>query len=457
MSLTALAFVIMYIAGVIGALVSPVVGVLAYIIVYHVDPETQWWWTGPLESLNLRLSLTLALATGLGIALRRPRLGPGGRQFPLALVGMVALLIIALASLMWGYGMSPRGAYKAEKFFKVAIFVAMFVRCVRRPEHYHLTILAWLVGVFYIGYQAFSDVGQTIGGRLTRGLGGPDFQDSNDLAIHLVATLPMIGAMFFVARTWWGRSFALVTGALTVNAIAMTRSRSALVAVFAAAIVAVLSLPRGYRAKGVVAVVAGALLSLGLVDQAWWDRMHTIALEPRDASAAARLDYWVAGIEMVRDFPMGIGLGNFQQVVKSYVPGLGIERSAHNTYIECLAELGYLGLLVLLFSIGAALWTLHRLWRQARHFPRPIDLQIGRFRTRFHLGWHTLALRSGLVAYLAGAVFLTRFTAEDMWMLIGLTACLANAAAWLPASQAAAQPVRQEPPRAVPALSGGVP
>jgi len=426
--LTALVFWLIYITGTGAALLYPLAGVLLYILVYHLHPETQWWGHS-IRAIGLRTSMTVAVAIVIGILARRPRFGPGGRQFPLPFTLSIALVLLALGSLIWGYGISSRGIYQAEKIVKVMIFVLILIRCVRQPRHYHLAIIAWLAGVFYLGYEAFGQAGGLVSGRLSLGLGGPDFAESSGLAVHLVASLPLIGAMFFMARHWWSRGMVLMIGALTVNTIVMTRTRNAIVGIVAMCVVAAFSLPRKYRAKGWAAIVVGALLATQLADPTWWKRMATVSAYSEDSAVTSRIAYWRAALEMTRDYPLGIGIGNFHQVVKEYVPGLAYTRSAHNTLVACLAELGIPGLIVFLAIIGVALHRLTLVRRQANRLDPLLPIEVAQRPMRFHLGWHAMALRTALVGYLACGLFTTRLYTEGFWILVGLACCLDNVAA----------------------------
>jgi O-antigen ligase len=437
MSLTAVGFWLLYVAGVGAAMLMPLAGVLLYILVYHMNPEYQWWGQS-VRDVGLRTSFTIVIGIAIGLVLRRPRLTHGARQFPLPIVLGIALILLAVASRTWGYGPSERGAFMADKIVKVMIFVLILIRCVRRPQHYQLVILAWLCGVFYLGYQAFGRVGVYDAGRLSAGLGGPDFAESSDLAVHLVASLPLIGAMFFMARRWWSRGLLLAVGALAVNTIVLTRTRNAIPGLAAMCLVGAMSLPRGYRLKGWAAIIVGGLLALQLADPGWWHRMHTMLAYQTDSSVINRLAYWNAALRMSADYPFGIGLGNFHEVVKDYVPGLEIVRSAHNTLLACLAEIGVLGLAILLTIIGVTLRRLTRLRREAPRFESNIPIDVGWLHTRFHLGWHAMALRTALVGYLVSGMFTTRLWAEDFWILIGLGCSLVNVAAYMRAETAPA-------------------
>lgn len=434
MSLTAVVFWITYVSGICAALFNPVIGMALYVLVYHLNPETQWWGESA-RAIGLRASFTVVIAAGIGVLLRCRRLEHGARQFPTAFTLALAFGVIALGSLVWGLEITDRGEYQAEKFIKLMVILFILIRCVRTPAHYQLILMAWLVGVAYMGYQASGGVGMTVGGRLTAGIGGPDFDDSSALAIHLVATLPLIGAAFFTARSWLGRGFALVVGALAVNTLIMTRTRNALAGLAVMVVSTVLCLPRGYRMKGFTAVVVGSLLAAQLADPAWWTRMSSVSSYQHDPSATLRLRIWGAALQMSADYPLGIGLGNFHQTVIRYVPELTESRSAHNTFIACLTETGWVGLLLLLGVLATCLWQLGRIRRIARDLPPLTDIQVFRWRTHFHLGWHALALRASLLGYLASALFTTRLFAEDLWLLLGLSMCLGNVSKYLVAEE----------------------
>jgi O-antigen ligase len=432
MSLTALAFWIAYLGGTVGALFNPIAGIALYILVYHLNPETQWWGDS-VRALELRTSFVVAAATGLGMLVRQPPLEHGARQLQAPFVLAAIFGLLALGSLVWGLEVTDRSEYLAEKFIKTLIILFILVRCVRTPLHYHVVIVSWLVGLAYLGYEATGGIGILQGGRLTAGLGGPDFNDSSGLAVHLVSSLPLIGAMFFMARTWRGRVLVLLTGAMVVNTIVATRTRNVLVGLAVMVGSGLLSLPRGYRLKGFLATAVGALLSVQLTDPGWWRRMETIFHYEQDASSTARLALWKAAAGMAVDHPFGIGLGNFHYAVMDYVPALTDPRSAHNTIAACLAELGWPGLFVFLTIVGLSLHRLKVLQRIARESPGFTEIQLYRWRTRFHLGWHAVALRTALLGYLACSLFTTRLFTEDLWLLLGFGMCLVNVSQYMTA------------------------
>jgi len=340
---------------------------------------------------------------------------------------MMAFVAFALISMAWGNGPTDRGLYLAEKIAKILIFVLILIRCVPDIRSVWLVIWAWLIGVMYLTYQAWGHVGIHAGGRLVGGLGGPDFAESSDLAVHLVATLPMIAAAFFLTRRLWVRGVLVFLAALTINTIIMTRTRNAIVGLVAMALVAAFTLPRAYRFRGWLAIAGGVALCVMLADPGWWDRMQTISTEPHDASASLRFTYWSAAVEMASDHPLGIGLGNFHQTVMAYVPGLEVVRSAHSTFFECLAELGYPGLVMLLAMLGVAFWRLNCVRLEAARSEHTLEWPDDG--ERMQVAWCAFALQASMAGYLGCALFTTRLWAEDFWILLGLICGLLNAAA----------------------------
>lgn len=81
-------------------------------------------------------------------------------------------------------------------------------------------------------------------------------------------------------------------------------------------------------------------------------------------SMQGRLRFWGAALEIFRDHPLGIGLGNFAYVYPQYQRDwMYYSVDPHSWPLQLLCELGVAGLLLLLILLaGFALWT-RRVWR----------------------------------------------------------------------------------------------
>jgi O-antigen ligase len=104
--------------------------------------------------------------------------------------------------------------------------------------------------------------------------------------------------------------------------------------------------------------------------------------EERDRSAASRLEFWKAGLLMLRDYPLGDGGGSFKYVhggkyLSEVVSGEADERSLHNVYLTEATEWGIQGLLLRLFFLGTALAGAVRTSNLCRREGRTEDALIG--------------------------------------------------------------------------------
>jgi O-antigen ligase len=129
-------------------------------------------------------------------------------------------------------------------------------------------------------------------------------------------------------------------------------------------------------AASVVAAALGVLAAAALL--AWGGGPRTIADQAYDAfvgppvlrtddlnarllsaSSNSRADYWRVALRTVKAEPLlGTGAGTFELRWYRDRPGHGSVRDAHNIYLEVLAELGPVGLLLLVTALAAPLAAL---------------------------------------------------------------------------------------------------
>jgi len=142
---------------------------------------------------------------------------------------------------------------------------------------------------------------------------------------------------------------------------------------------------------------------------------------------SGRTDLWAIARQVAHDHPiLGVGIGNFEQVERSYasrttnLPAIDLvldeTHVVHNTYLELLAELGPIGLGCFLALVGASLGLG---WRAVRAFARTgrTDLEL--------IGRGVLV---GLCGMLAASVFLSAEYEKQLWLLLGFAAALAGLA-----------------------------
>jgi O-antigen ligase len=404
----------------VGALFNPLLGVLGYVGHYMVGPERQWW-ERPIQDLGIRYSYVLALATFVGIAFNYRGLRFGKS----ALSGQEKLLILFLAVAWLVTLITPEtvGRYSTVdhptvKFVKVVIFVLMLTHVVTDVKKMNYLLWAFVAGALVLGLQARAESRSSfIHGRL-EGIGGPDFSDSNFLAAYMAGMLAII-AIQFMRSGWLGKFVALVSGAFTANTIILTRSRGALVGLAGGAITAMFLAPRKYRVKILAGLIVAGLGMYYLTDPQFRERAMTITHdeEEMDKSALSRVLLAKAGLKMVADHPLGVGVGNFYQTIGKYIPEYQ-GKDAHNTYIRCMTETGLPGICVFLAIIVSGAVSLRRSIRRCHELPADRQADV------FYL---TYGLCVAMVTVLASALTISLTYTEGLWWFLLLPSALGRA------------------------------
>ncbi len=418
MPLRSIAFLLYFLGSSGAAIAFPMVGVICYIVLYHVYPQTTWW--GPyLDFLGLRYSFVCGLCLLIGTGLNLNRL-PIGRRFlhptEWAMLAMfLCILISATMAGQWSY----RTDVFLDKMAKVFLFVLLMSHVVvTRNRLWQLTLVFTLMAL-YLGHEAkIAPPGAFRTSRLD-GIGGPDFRESSGLAIHLFALMPF-AAVVFQQKQLWLKVVAFLAGGYALNAVLLCRTRSAFMAGLAAGILAIWYIPRRYRRWVILVLVLATIGGIILSDNWFWERMVTIfsSAEERDQSAAMRFVLWSGAWRMIKDNPWGVGVGHFERRIAQYVDDPDIEmRNAHNSFLLCAAETGVLGLVAYLAVLATAWHALSRVSRVARtrlHHPDLFEMLV-------------FANRLAIIVYMVAGLFVSRFYTEGAWWFLMMPVCLERA------------------------------
>jgi len=397
----------------VGALFTPMCGLIGYVLHYNIGPERQWW-EAPIQHWGLRYSLTLAVVTAIGMALHWRDL----RYGKTLLLGHEKLILLFLGLVWFSYliGEPTTERYTtvdhpAVKFTKLVLFVLMLTHVVSTPERLKVLLWAMVAGAFILGWQAWTTpYRQFVSGRL-ESVGGSDFNDANTLAAYLVALLPLIGVQF-LRSGWWGKAACLAAGVFATNAIVLTRSRGAVLGLAASGMAALMLSPRGHRLKIALGLVVAVLGGLYLADPGFMGRASTVTEsdEERDPSATSRLEIWEGSIRMLKAKPLGVGVGNFYQSIGRYAPEQA-ERDAHNTYVRCYGELGVQGLAALLAVLLSAFLLLRRTMRQVKDLPQ---------KQRDDITYVAFGVTTSLAALMACSITRTLLYIEFFWWMLAM-------------------------------------
>jgi O-antigen ligase len=198
-------------------------------------------------------------------------------------------------------------------------------------------------------------------------------------------------------------------------ALAQTDSQAGLIALAVALLLAVVL---GGRARPIIAVGVVAFLFAAASYYTFVTKPVAIETISSENNVGGRESLWSVATHVVRDHPVaGVGAGNFVIAEPEYafrdinLPRVDLvvrPELAHNSYLQVLAELGFVGLAAFLSVIGGSLLAA---LRAARAFAMSGDRELDLLSRGFLVG--TIAM---VVAYF----FATNQYEKQLWLLLAV-------------------------------------
>lgn len=350
------------------ALFYPFVGLLIYICFAIMRPDLLWPWSVPIGNY----SRIVAIAFILGWMLH----GFGTWKFGRA-KGIVYAFI---GLLLWSTFSAAFIAERKEEAWRFVEYLAkivlpFFVGITLIDSLAKLKTVAWviLLSEAYLAYEFNDSYRNGYNRLLIEGFGG---MDNNCNAIALVTCLGLALFLGLATTSWWVRAVAFGSGALMGHAILISFSRGGMLAALFTGVVAFLLIPkRAIHYLGAVILVA---LVLRFAGPQVVERFSTTFADEsdRDRSAQSRLDLWRACIDSMIRKPLGLGPGNWAGVAESY--GFDPGRLAHSVWLQIGAELGVIGLALLVLFYGLCLVRMWPLAREKTDVPDPYYRHLAR-------------------------------------------------------------------------------
>jgi O-antigen ligase len=376
--------------------------------------------TGPALSLAKLAGAILAvswLASAAAFGTRR-------REFPEVHPGLMFAFVLLLgwnsASFSWAEDPGRIPVATASFLLNMALFPIVFA-AIRNKRSVWLVYGAFVAGATfaalygYVTQPSASALASspTAANGLNRLAG--TVADPNEFATLLVAGMALASPFVFSRdRPAPAKLLAGLSVAFLLFAVLLTLSRGGLIALSAALLVGIFV---AYRARLRVLVATG-LVVLGAVI---YFSSNPQAFERVTASdgGSGRTDIWNIGWRMVEDHPVrGVGAANFQVSSIHYLLEPGAIRFdeyvvdqpavAHNMYLQVLAELGIVGLVLFLGIVFVCIAMMVRAYLM---FARADD------RDGALLAAGALMAVS---AVLAGYFFLSEEHSKVLWLLLTL-------------------------------------
>src|SRR6476661_465541 len=199
-------------------------GLLAFTAILFFRPQEQF---PPLNPLHLaEVSALLALAA---MVMGRLQRNLSVTRYTPELGGVLALGFIILATAPFSIWMGGSVATFTEIYSKIILIFILMLNTLTNPKR--IDRFLWLI-VFasgYIAFRAVADYARGVNmvenGRVQGAVGGM-FKNPNDLALNMVAVMPLAAALAMRSRTTLGRLIAVGCAFLMAGAVVVSQSRS---------------------------------------------------------------------------------------------------------------------------------------------------------------------------------------------------------------------------------------
>lgn len=292
------------------------------------------------------------------------------------LIGVTALggvMLLTAPFAIW-----PGGAVQTftDLYVKVLLIFVLMLNTLNSPARVRQFTWVIVVATSYIAFRSVFDYARGFNlienGRVLGAVGGM-FQNPNDLALNMVAVLPL--AVLLAMRTTgaFGRIVAVAGAFLMIGAVIASQSRSGFVGL--AGMILFLAWQIGRKRPSFLAAMAiGIVVVLPFTPSSYWDRMASITdgdLDQTGSREARRVLLGEAFTVFLERPLTGVGAGQFA----NYNPGNRTESwmETHNVVLQVGAEIGVLGLAAFFFLVyraGAAGSATRRLLVRATGTPR---------------------------------------------------------------------------------------
>ena len=352
-------------------------GVLALAVFSYLNPHAYAW--GPVRSLPLYQILFLVVAFR---ALMEKDRQPIPRDWR-----------VTAFFLLWAYffftttqALVPSAAWEklwfVSKIYLPFIFTLILINT-REKLYYLIITIASSIGIVAVKGGIFA----ITHGFSARIYGPPatQFEENNAFAVAVLINVPLLVLWYRETTNPWIKRGLLVAIPLHYVCAVSSWSRGAMLAMAAMTLVLIWNSKRKYLA--IPLFIVGAYFTIQALPDEWFGRMSTLETYEEDSSAQGRLEAWRDGWNYAVQHPLlGAGFEGWIWVTN---------RDWHSSYVEILAEHGFIAFGLWFSMLLGTLLSLTRLPRKVKGIPE--------------LKWvenYSYMLRASLIAYAVGTAFL---------------------------------------------------
>ncbi len=340
----------------------PYVGILGWTWISFLNPHRL--------SYGFAFEFPIAMAMGIAaifafIVSKEPKKLPSSPLFAIVVILTIWIGITTLAAhdIEW----SKTKWETSTKILIMALLSAMLMTT-RERVHAMVWVVAITLGYYGIKGGVFTLV--TGGDYRVWGPPGTFIADNNQLALALIATIPLMAYLLHTTPYRWMKIGIWVAILMMFFSIIGSHSRGALLGVIAMGGYYVWR--TRYKAPAIIAALVVVLVGMWFVPEHWISRMDTISEYEADASALGRLEVWTFAVKLALDNPItggGFHVSSIQDLYFSYMPDADKGRAFHSIWFEMLGAHGFVGLSIFITMLYLLWSTCRRIRKQTQHIP----------------------------------------------------------------------------------------
>ena len=357
----------------------PLVGVCLVIVLFHLNPRI---FGAGLEEIRFQFYATIALC--LSYLMNREELQKLDTSAQPPMRWMFAFLGICVITSLWAAA-SPSLAFNDTfEFFKIVLFAWLMMKIIQTEKDLRIVIWVTLICIWYTSFMARwgTDWGWIKENEIGIATGGT--------GVHIMMFFPMLVIMA-IFGTKWERlgAYFILPFVLDFMPVTPEGLRATFVALCTSMVFFWIFAPNRIRKRSIVPfAVAIVLFVFVFAPPGYWEEMATILEPSSEGSAASRGVINQASLEILQDYPWGIGYNNYALVSLPYIPDEYLSnigtRDAHNSYLKVACEFGVVGFLIWMAAFFTA-WLYFRKVRKTMVKDQPpTNLQL--YGLAFELG-----------------------------------------------------------------------
>ena len=329
-----------------------------------------WAWVSLMSPHRLAYGFATTLPYAMVVAVATLAALPMTKQkYPLPKNAITVLLIVFVCWMSFTtlFALNPDSEgvmYAWRQSLKTHLMLLVTLVLIRGRDQIEKLVWVMVVSIGFFGTKGGYFTIATGGEFRVWGPSGTFIEGNNELALALVALVPLMYYLIVVSKNAWVRKALWLSMVLCVFSILGSHSRGALLAILAMALFFIAKSNRPFLLGiGVSAVLAVAVLSM---PAEWTQRMETIQDYQSDGSAQSRINTWHTIWNMAIDRPI-VGAGyrvGSDLLYQRYSPkAVAKSFDSHSIYFQALGEHGFVGL-ALYLMLGMVTW------RKARKLAR---------------------------------------------------------------------------------------